>query len=262
MGIIDKVLSFIRQEKWLDMEIFNLRAGGFIKIERDKVQRRKNQDLSQYYYLQNAKETLEPQEFEDIYVGAKGEEVLKVFSPTKGVYLPIKFMFNKVRDLTKEEQKQMDDLKITVQEQQELDKETDKNKKKVLQAIVDKRIKTDKKVLLKKFYGEMYQTYFESKIDTDTLNHLVYKVQKNALRLQGGGMDLATKITLLIVFMIVASLVQAWVLYNYFLEPGIAFWNTESANVIKAKELNVEQARLETGYYEKYEPEQIPVPVE
>lgn len=234
MGIINRIISFIRKEKWVNIEIFHLRAGGMIRISNDKVQRRKNKDLSQYYYLQNEKETLEPQEFEDIYVGSKGEEVLKLFSPTKGVYLPIKFMFNKLRDLTVAEQKKIDD-------------EPDEKKK---------------KSIMRNIYAEIYKANFESRIDTDTLNHLVYKVQKNALRLQGGGMDLATKITLLIVFMIIASVIQAWITYNYFLKPGIEFWNENSADVIKAKELNVEQSKLDTGYYEKYEPDKAqPVPV-
>ena len=233
MELIDNIMSFIKREKWVDIEVFNLRAGGMIRISRDKVQRRKNSDLSQYYYLQKAKETLEPHEFEDIYVGSTGEEVLKLFCPTKGVYLPIKFMFNKLRDLTVEEQKQID-------------------------AITDSK---EKKIKLNKIYEKMYKANFESRMDTDTLNHLIYKVQKNALRLQGGGMDLATKLSLFIIFMIVCSVIQAWVLYNYFLSPGIDFWNENSADVIKAKELNVEQARLETGYYDKYSPEQKPVPI-
>lgn len=218
-------------KKWVSVEIWNLRAGGMIRVVYDKVQRRTDKDGSQHYYLKKEKETLEPQEFESIYVGSKGEEILKMFSPTKGVYLPIKFMFNKLRELTIEEQEKLDSLQS----------------------------KEEKTKYLKKLYGDMYEAYFESKMDADTLNHAVYKIQKNALRLQGGGMDLATKITLLIVFMIVASVISAWLQYNYFIKPGMEFWDANSGDVLKARELTNEQLRLETGYYDKYEPEKVPV---
>lgn len=192
--------------KWLDMEIFELRAGGIIRIVKDKVQRRENKDGSQYYYLKNAKDTLEPQEFEDIYVDTKGRQMLKVFSPTKGVYFPINFIFKKTRKFNEEERKKIKNA------------ETKEKKKKIIREI----------------YADMYKTEFEARVDTNTLNHFIYKIRKNKLRLQtGGGLSPTMILTIMIVFIAVFIILTSWAEYTYFMKPAMEFWNEQAPKIME-----------------------------
>jgi len=192
--------------KWLDMEIFELRAGGIIRIVRDKVQRRKASDESEEYYLKNAKDSLKSQDFEDIYVDTKGRQMLKVFSPTKGVYLPINFLFKKTRKFTEEEQDRIDKAG------------TDEEKKEKIREI----------------YADMYKAQFDTRIDTDTLNHFIYKIRKNKLRLQtGGGLSPTMILTLMVIFIAVAFLIMSWANYNYSWKPAMDFWTEQSPKVLE-----------------------------
>lgn len=227
MGILD----YVRGGKYGDIEIWSLRAGGGIRISKDKVQRRTKNDGAQYYYIKGTKDELEPQEFKHIFVGSKGEEVLKVFSPTKGVYLPIKFIYKRVRPFNEKEQEYINE------------------------ATSD----DEKKKRAKETYQKIYKISFESQVDSDSLNHAIYKIQKNALRLQGGGMDLSTKIALMMVMMIVVFIIISWATYNYFIKPGMDFWSANAKDVLTAKELDLETARLNAGITEPLP--QTPTPV-
>lgn len=217
--------------KWGNIEIWSLRAGGGIRIVNDKVQRRKKKDESQYYYIKGTKDELEPQDFKNIFIGAKGEEVIKVFSPTKGVYLPINFIYKKVRPFNDEEKKYINEAPTPA----------------------------DKKIRSQEVYKNIYKVSFESQVDTDSLNHAIYKIQKNALRFQGGGIDLATKISILMVLMIVIFIISSWAVYNYFIKPGMDFWSVSADDVIRAKEIDLETARLNAGITAP--DSQTPVPV-
>lgn len=225
------VLDAITGGKWGSIEVWSLRAGGGIRVVNDKVQRRKRKDESQYYYIKGTKDELEPQEFKNIFIGAKGEEVLKVFSPTKGVYLPINFIYKKVRHFNDKEKKYIDEAT------------NEKEKKRRKQEV----------------YKNIYKVSFESQVDTDSLNHAIYKIQKNALRFQGGGLDLATKITILMVLMVVVFIIISWATYNYFIKPGMDFWSANAKDVVRAKELDLETARIDAGITEP--PIQTPIPV-
>ena len=202
-------LDFILGRKWVEIEIFQLRGGNTIKIVRDMVQRKVNKDGSQYYQLKKLKDTFEPQEFESIYSGSSGEDILKLFSPTKGVYWPIKFQLKTVRPFTEQEQKFID----------EGTDEKDKEKRK------------------KEIYQKIFKTQFETVVDTNTLNHAIYKVQKNALRFQGSGMDLATKMSILTIMLVVAFIIVSWATYNYFINPGMIFWNDHAKEVVEVYRL-------------------------
>jgi len=192
--------------KWLNMEIFELRAGGIIRIIKDNVQRREEKDGSQCYYMKNAKDTLESQEFEDIYVDVNGRQELKVFSPTKGVYFPINFMFKKIRGFTKEEQNKINNAK------------TEDEKKKITREV----------------YANIYKAQFDIRVDTDTLNHFIYKIRKNKLRLQtGGGLSPTMILTLMVVFMAVAFLIMSWASYNYSFKPQMEFWEKQGPQILE-----------------------------
>jgi len=202
-------IPLISPGKWVDIEIWMLRGAGGLKIVKDKVQRRVKKDDSQEYYLKNAKDTLEPQEFESIYSGSKGEDVLKLFSPAKGVYWPIKFVLKTMRPFTEQEQKYISESADDV----------------------------EKKKRIKEIYQKIYKVQFESVVDTATLNHGIYKVQKNALRFQGGGMDLATKMSILTIIIVIAFILCSWSVYNYFIQPGMTFWNDHSKEVVEVYRL-------------------------
>jgi hypothetical protein len=197
-------IPIISPGKWVDVELWLLRGAGGIKIVRDKVQRRTKNDDSQEYYLKGQKDSLEPQEFESIYLGSKGEDVLKLFSPAKGVYWPIKFVLRTMRPFSEAEQKYISESKDDV----------------------------EKKKKTKEIYQKIYKAQFESVVDTATLNHGIYKVQKNALRFQGGGMDLATKMSILTIIVVIAFIMCCWATYNYFIMPGQIFWNDHSKEVV------------------------------
>jgi len=195
--------------KWIDIEIFELRAGGVIRIINDKVQRRKDDDGSQYYYLRGEKETLEPQEFEDIFVGSKGQQKLKCFSVTKGVYWPIKFVLKQVRDLNVEEKKKIDE-------------EKDLKKKKRLE---------------KEIYKKIYDAYLETVVDTETLNHTIYKIQKNHLRLQTKtGLSPTIILTVVIIILAIFIILSSWAEYTYFLKPAMEFWNNQAPKIMEASQ--------------------------
>jgi hypothetical protein len=195
--------------KWLEIEIFELRAGGNIRIVDDKVQRRKESDNSQYYYLKKEKEELSTQEFEDIFVGAKGQQKLKCFSPVKGVYWPIKFFVKKIRNLTDSEKKE-------------------------IEAITDPELK---KLKEKEIYQKIYETYLETVIDTETLNHAIYKMQKNQLRLQTGkGISPTVILVTLIITIAVFIVLASWSEYNYFMKPAMEFWNSQAPIILEASQ--------------------------
>ncbi len=240
-------LEYLTGGKWADIEIWSLRAGEGIRVSKDKVQRRKYKDGAQYYYIKGTKDELEPQEFKNIYVGTKGEEVLKVFSPTKGVYLPIKFIYKKMRAFNDKEIKYINDVDYTDEEKKQLKEAKDEKEKKKLKQKFDTRIEREKKRRTKETYKKIYKLSFESQLDSDTLNHAIYKIQKNALRFHGGGMDMATKLTILMVMIVVVFIIMSWATYNYFIKPGMDFWNANSKDVITAKELDLETARVRAG---------------
>jgi len=197
-------IPYISPGKWVDVELWLLRGASGIKIVRDKVQRRRKSDDSQEYYLKGQKDSLEPQEFESIYSGSKGEDVLKLFSPAKGVYWPIKFVLKTMRPFNDAEQKY----------------------------ILESKDDIEKKKRTKEVYQRIYKVQFESVVDTATLNHGIYKVQKNALRFQGGGMDLATKMSILTIIIVIAFIMCSWAVYNYFINPGMIFWNDHAKEVV------------------------------
>jgi len=195
--------------KWLEMEIFELRAGEMIRIVDDKVQRRKESDGSQYYWLKKEKEELSAQEFEDIFIGSKGQQKLKCFSPTKGVYWPIKFIVKKIRDITEEERKIIEG---TLNEQQ-------------------------KKLVEKEIYQKIYETYLETVIDTETINHAIYKMQKNQLRLQTGkGISPTVVLVALIITIAVFIVLSSWAEYSYFIKPAMEFWNSQAPKILEASQ--------------------------
>lgn len=248
-------IPIISPGKWVDVELWLLRGAGGIKIVRDQVQRRIKKDDSQEYYLKNQKDTLEPQEFESIYSGSKGEDVLKLFSPAKGVYWPINFILKTVRPFTDAERKYIDEATRLTDDENKmiLAGKDEKEREKIKQEILKKKF-DEKKDRIKEIYQKIYKAQFESVVDTATLNHGIYKVQKNALRFQGGGMDLATKMSILTIIIVIAFILCSWATYNYFIQPGMIFWNDHSKEVI-------EIARLQhTGTSAPEIQEPVPVP--
>lgn len=219
-------IPYISPGKWVDVELWLLRGASGIKIVKDQVQRRKKNDGSQEYYLKGQKDTLEPQEFDSIYSGSKGEDVLKLFSPAKGVYWPIKFVLKTMRPFNDAEQKY----------------------------IADSKDDAEKKKREREVYQKIYKVQFESVVDTATLNHGIYKVQKNALRFQGGGMDIATKMSILTIIIVIAFILCAWAVYNYFVNPGMIFWNDHSKEVLEVYRLQ------HTGTSTPETQEPVPVP--
>jgi hypothetical protein len=219
-------IPIISPGKWVDIEIFQLRGGNTIKVVKDKIQRKINKDDSQYYQFKKSKDTMEPQEFENIYTGSKGEDVLKLFSPTKGVYWPIKFVLKTVRPFSDAEQKYISESKDDI----------------------------EKKNRIKEIYQKIYKAQFESVVDTATLNHGIYKIQKNALRFQGGGMDIATKMSILTIIIVIAFILCSWSVYNFFIQPGMIFWNDHSKEVVEVYRLQY------TGTSTPAIQEPVPVP--
>ena len=219
---------------WLDIEIDELRGGNLIRIVRDKVQRRIHKDGSQEYYLKKAKTTFEAQEYEMIYVDSDGNQAMKVFSPAKGVYFPIGFKFKKMRELTSEEKAKIDAIKITPEEQQKLDSIKKKKDKEIFQEKINQRIESEQNKLKNKIYREIYDAEFEVEIDTETLNHYIYKVQKNHLRLvAGAGLSPQMILTITILMLAIGFMMMSWANYNYSIKPGMDFWATHAPEVLK-----------------------------
>lgn len=223
----------LKRTVWLDVEIYEQRAGGVIRIVDDKVQRRIDNDGSQLYYLKNAKDTLEPQEFENIFIGSNGKQKLKCFSPTKGVYWPIKFIVTRTREFTEAELKQIQVAeKLTAEQETKLLEIKDKKNREEEKLTLMKNNKSKKE---KELYQRIFQTYMETVIDTETLNHAIYKIQKNQLRLQTGkGLSPTVILTLVIIVLAVFIIIASWSEYSYFLKPAMDFWNNQAPLILNA----------------------------
>jgi len=234
MSIIDSITG----GKWVDIELWLMRGAGKIKVVRDKVQRRIKKDGSQVYYLKKQKDELEPQDFENIYVGSAGEDILKLFSPTKGVYWPINFVLKTIRPFTAEEKKYIEDAdELTDDENKMVLAGKDEKERANIKIEILSKKKDARKKRIKEIYQKIYKAQFESTVDSATLNHGVYKIQKNALRFQGGGMDLATKLSILTILIVVAFILCSWAVYNYFIAPGQIFWNDHADEVLEVYRL-------------------------
>jgi hypothetical protein len=87
----------------------------------------------------------------------------------------------------------------------------------------------------KEVYQKIFQTYFETMIDTETLNHAIYKVQKNQLRLQTGkGISPMMLMTVAIIAMAVFIILSMWANYSYDLKPSMDFWNSQAPLILNA----------------------------
>jgi hypothetical protein len=219
--------------KWLDIEIDELRGGNLIRVIHDKVQRRTEKDGSSEYYLKGAKTTFEAQEFEMIYIDETGSQTLKVFSPAKNIYLPIHLVFAQLRKLTEEEEKQISDIKINPEEQLAIENAKGRAKQD-LKALAEQRVEAEKLAVKNKLYRDIYNAEYQVDVDTETLNHAIYKLQKNHLRLTAGaGISPTMILTMTIIFIAVAFMMMGWAQYNYFLKPSMEFWNEQAPKILQ-----------------------------
>lgn len=217
------------------VQIWELRAGNVIRIHMTRATRKRNPDSSEHYEMENGK-TIEAQEFSDIFIGTKGQQILMVFSPRPNVFLPIKFLWRIVGkdELTTEEEAELNQIvSFTPEETQILNMITDpksreKEKNKQLQIKEKEKEKLYKKILKKKFDVEI-----ATQIDSDTINHLVYKLQKNKLRLTPKGLSPTVVVAILVVFCAIAILVILWGSYNYWLAPQLEFLKTTQDQLLQ-----------------------------
>jgi hypothetical protein len=229
------MMNPFKRISWLDIEIYELRAGGSIRIVDDKVQRRTADDGSQEYWLKNLKDSLEAQEFEDIFIGSDGKQKLKCFSPTKGVYWPIKLIVTKTRELTEIELKQIQDSGVvTPEDELKLMNIKDEEKREEEKNII---IDINRHKKEKEIYQKIYKAYMETVIDTETLNHAIYKIQKNQLRLQTSkGISPTLILTVALIGLAVFIILASWAEYTYFQKPAMEFWNEQAPKILEASQ--------------------------
>lgn len=226
------------KNNWLDIEIAELRGGDIIRIVRDKVQRRNEKDGSSEYYLKDLKTSFEAQDYELIFIDTAGNQTLKVFSPAKGVYLPMRLAFTKMRELTPEEKKELEEIKISDEDQAKIDQASGKAKE-ALELMANQKAEYERAKARNKIYKKIYDAEYRISVDTETMNHGVYKLQKNHLRLVAGqGMSPTTILTMTIIILAVGYLIIGWANYKYNIEPGMAFWDTHADGVMRVAELN------------------------